>query len=83
MNHPRQQHKFSDKIQKPKGLCNVCGKLGQKACKCQLRKGQSQPNQKLAKPVAQVNLAKETEIIYAVVEEANMVANSAEWVYDT
>ena len=31
LNHPRQQNKFSDKIQKPKGLCYVCGKSGHKS----------------------------------------------------
>ena len=40
----------------------------------------SQTNQK---HVAQANLAEDTEVICAVVEEAKLVANSAEWIYDT
>ena len=39
----------------------------------------SQPNRK---PIAQANVAKDTEVICVVVEEANLVANSAEWIYD-
>jgi len=83
LNHPRQQNKFGNKIQKPKGLCYVCGNPGHKAYQCTHCKGQSQPNQKPATPIAQANLAKDIEIIYTVVKEANLVANSVEWVHNT
>jgi len=59
-------------------LCYVCGKPGHKPYYCPLHKGQSQLNQKPGRPMAQANVAKEIEIICAVVEETNLVANSAE-----
>jgi len=34
LNHPRQQNKLSNEIQKPKGLCYVYNKLGYKAYQC-------------------------------------------------
>lgn len=78
--YPKRQNKLTNKIQKPKRLCYVCGKYGHKAYECPFCKGQSQPNRK---PVAQVNLVEDTEVICAVVEEANLVANSAEWIHNT
>jgi len=83
-NHPRQQNNSSNKIQKSKGLYYVCGKSGHKANQYPLHEGQSQPNQKLARqPIAQANLAEDSEIIYAVIKEVNLVTNSAKWIDDT
>jgi len=79
-NYAKQQNKFSNKIQKPKGLCYVYGKPRHKAYQCPLRKGKAQLNRK---PIAQANLTEDVEIICAVVEEANLVAYNAEWIYDT
>jgi len=39
-NHHRQRNKFSNKIQKPKGLSNVNGKRRPKTYQCLFRKGQ-------------------------------------------
>ena len=60
------------KIQKPFTLtCYVCGKSGHKAYQCPQKK------------TAESNLVETDEIISAVVVEANLVGNVADWVLDT
>ncbi|KAK9668837.1 hypothetical protein RND81_13G090100 [Saponaria officinalis] len=61
------------KIQKPKGpiVCYVCGKTGHKAYQCTEKK------------TVEANVAVTDDVIAAVVVEANMVGNAAEWVLDT
>jgi len=39
LGYPKQQNRFDNKIQEPKGLCYVCGKLGHKAYQCPPYKG--------------------------------------------
>ncbi|KAH0709267.1 hypothetical protein KY284_010694 [Solanum tuberosum] len=77
----KQFNKPESQIQKSKGPCFVCGKVGHRAAKCYQRKGQDS-NQEGQSDV-QAHLAKSNEVIVAVVVEANMVANKTDWVLDT
>ncbi|KAK9689090.1 hypothetical protein RND81_09G034700 [Saponaria officinalis] len=72
-NGPGKHTKPVGKIQKPKGniVCYVCGKTGHKAYQC--------PEEKIAK----ANVAMTDDVIAAVVVEANLVENVADWVLDT
>jgi len=63
-----------------KGVVLCLRQAGAQGIPVSLCKGQSQPNWK---PVAEANLAKDTEVICVVIEEANLVVNSTEWIYDT
>ncbi|XP_074306390.1 uncharacterized protein LOC141641635 [Silene latifolia] len=72
-NGPGEHTKPVAKIQKPKGpiVCYVCGKPGHKAYQCTEKK------------TAEANVAVTDDVIAAVVVEANLVGNVAEWVLDT
>lgn len=55
----------------------MCGKIGHHAFECKLRKAKDHHQHK-----PQANLT-ESDIIAAVVSEANLVSNAVEWVVDT
>ncbi|KAL0326498.1 UNVERIFIED_CONTAM: hypothetical protein Sangu_1727800 [Sesamum angustifolium] len=67
------------KIQKPKQLCYCCGKSRHKAYQCYQRKDQQKTN---VKPVPRVQLIENEEVIAAVVVEANLMENKADWILD-
>ncbi|KAL0462670.1 UNVERIFIED_CONTAM: hypothetical protein Slati_0154600 [Sesamum latifolium] len=68
------------KIQKPKQLCYYCGKLGHKAYWYYQGKDQQKTKNK---PFPQVHLTESEEVIAAVVVEANLGENKADWILDT
>ncbi|XP_070054127.1 uncharacterized protein [Nicotiana tomentosiformis] len=69
-------NKLEGHIQKSKGPCYVCGKIGHKAFQCNQRQGQSSKNGEKA-PV-QANLTEGGDVIAALVFEANIVANKTD-----
>ncbi|KAK9726253.1 hypothetical protein RND81_05G202200 [Saponaria officinalis] len=73
INGPGKHTKPVPKIQKPVGtlVCYVCGKSGHKAYQCTQKK------------TAEVNVVETDDIIAAVIVEANLVGNVAEWILDT
>nr|XP_016490652.1 PREDICTED: uncharacterized protein LOC107810387 [Nicotiana tabacum] len=82
--HVKKQNYFNKPkghIQKSKGPCYVCGKIGHKAFQCNQRQGQSSKNG--SKAPAQANLTEGGDVIVVVVVEANMVANKTNWIVDT
>ncbi|KAK9732793.1 hypothetical protein RND81_04G022700 [Saponaria officinalis] len=72
-NGPGKHTKPVAKIQKPKGpiVCYVCGKTGHKSYQCTEKK------------TTEANVAVTDDVIAAVVVEANLVGNTAEWILDT
>ncbi|KAK4402405.1 Retrovirus-related Pol polyprotein from transposon TNT 1-94 [Sesamum angolense] len=72
------------KIQKTKVTCYCCGKLGHKAYQCFQRNDQQKTRDKPpSQPRPQINLAKQEEVIAAVVVEANLMENKTDWIQDT
>ncbi|KAK9733344.1 hypothetical protein RND81_04G061500 [Saponaria officinalis] len=73
INGPRKHTKPVPKIQKSAGtlVCYVWGKSGHKAYQCTQKK------------TDKVNVAETDDIIVAVIVEANLMANIAEWILDT
>ena len=80
MKKKNQFNKPESQIQKFKGSCFVCGKVGHRTAKCYQRKGQD--SKKEGQSDVQANLAEGNEVIVAVVVEANLVANKIDWVVD-
>ncbi|XP_075103456.1 uncharacterized protein LOC142178036 [Nicotiana tabacum] len=77
--HVKKQNYFNKPkghIQKSKGPCYVCSKIGHKAFQCNQRQGQSSKNR--GKAPVQANLTEGGDAIIAVVVEANMVANKTD-----
>ncbi|KAK9675815.1 hypothetical protein RND81_11G033200 [Saponaria officinalis] len=72
-NAPGKHTKPVAKIQKPKGniVCYVCGKSSHKAYQCPEKK------------IVEANVVVADDVIAAVVVEANLVGNVADWVLDT
>ncbi|KAK9740651.1 hypothetical protein RND81_03G051100 [Saponaria officinalis] len=70
---PGQAKNQVPKIQKPAGtlVCYACGKSGHKAYQCTQKK------------TDEANVAETDDIIAAVIVEANLVGNVAEWILDT
>ncbi|KAH0748618.1 hypothetical protein KY290_027850 [Solanum tuberosum] len=73
MKKKNQFNKLESHIQKFKGLCFVCRKVGHRATKCYQRKGQDSKNEEQSD--VQAHLANGNEVITVVVVEANRVAN--------
>nr|XP_033516998.1 uncharacterized protein LOC117281244 [Nicotiana tomentosiformis] len=73
-------NKPEDHIQKSKGPCYVCGKIGHKTFQCNQRQGQS--SKQGGKAPVQANLTEGDDIIAVVVVQANMVANKTDWILD-
>ena len=76
-----QFNKPESQIQKFKGSCFVCGKVGHRAARCYQRKGQD--SKKEGQSDVQANLAEGNEVIVVVVVEANLLANKIGWLLDT
>ena len=68
--------KPNGKIQKYKfkGICYECGMTGHRARDCRVKKKNGQ---------SQANLIEDSDVIVAVVLEANFTGNAAEWIVDT
>ncbi|KAH0714570.1 hypothetical protein KY284_007475 [Solanum tuberosum] len=81
MKKKNQFNKPESQIQKSKGPCFVCGKVGRRAAKCYQRKGQDSKQEEQSD--VQAHLVKGNEVIVVVVIEANLVANKIDWVLDT
>ena len=80
----RNQNAVNKKIQKPKVLCYVHGKLGHKAYQCNQRKKLVQARQKPTTPIANILETEDNEIICVVTTlEANLVHNLTEWILDS
>ncbi|XP_075095193.1 uncharacterized protein LOC142173494 [Nicotiana tabacum] len=81
--HVKKQNCFNKskgQIQKSKGPCYVCGKIGHKAFQCNQRQGQS--SKKGGKAQVEANLTESGDAIVVVVVEVNMVANKTDWMLD-
>ncbi|XP_070046392.1 uncharacterized protein [Nicotiana tomentosiformis] len=74
-------NKLEGHIQKSKGPCYLCGKIGHKGFQCNQRQGQS--SKKRGKAPFQANLTEGDDVIAVVVVEANMVANKTDCILDT
>ncbi|KAH0729580.1 hypothetical protein KY290_000714 [Solanum tuberosum] len=81
MKKKNQFNKPESHIQKIKGPCFVCGKVGHRDAKCYQRKGQYSKQE--GQSDVQVHLAEGNKVIDVVVIEANLVANKTDWVLDT
>lgn len=80
----RNQNSATRKIQKPKVVCYVCGKLRHKAYQCNQRKGSVQAKPKSAMPTANIAETDNNEIICAVTTvETNLVHNLSEWILNS
>ena len=81
MKKKNQFNKMESQIQKFKGSCFVCGKVGQRAARCYQRKGQG--SKKEGQSDVQANLDEGNEVIVFVVVEANLLANKIGQLVDT
>ncbi|KAH0672489.1 hypothetical protein KY290_024721 [Solanum tuberosum] len=81
MKKKNQFNKLESQIQKFKGSCFVCGKVGHRTTKCYQRKGKDSKHE--GPSDVQAYLAEGNEVIIVVVVEANLVANKTDCVLDT
>ena len=81
MKKKNQFNKPQSQIQKFKGSCFVCGKVGHSDAWCYQWKGKDSKKERQSD--VQDNLAEGNEVVVVVVVEANLLANKIGWLPDT